>query len=176
MSHLKIAATLAALCFAGIAQAQAAETAERVDDCANPTTEPLASGCALLDKFMAAFNDADPVTFAATNHYPHIRITGPKTTIWNTAAEYEASNPREGFVNKGSETQFKGWVRSAWSSRQLVQYSDTSMHFTVVFDRLDADDKPIATFNSLYILTNRDGEWGIQARSSFAGIANGGAY
>ena len=172
MSRFKVLTFCAAIACANVAYAQE----EHRNDCAAPQTEPLISGCQLLDEFMAAFNAADPVTFAATNHYPHVRITGPVTTIWNTAAEYEASNSREGLQNKGDETKFKGWVRSAWAWRELVQYSDQSMHFTVSFDRLDAEDKPIASFESLYILTNRDGEWGIQARSSFAGIANGGAY
>jgi hypothetical protein len=50
------------------------------------------------------------------------------------------------------------------------------MHFAVAFSRLDEQGNPIATFESFRIFTKKNGRWGQQARSSFAGIANGGAY
>jgi hypothetical protein len=50
------------------------------------------------------------------------------------------------------------------------------MHFAVAFSRLDEKGNKIATFESFRILTKKDGRWGQQARSSFAGIADGGAY
>lgn len=146
------------------------------DDCASPSKQPLTVGCKLLDEFMDAFNKADPVAFAAPINYPHIRIAGPKVVVWNTAEEYIRDNPRESMVAKDTDTKFKGWKTSRWDWRRLIQYSDQTMHFTVSFGRLDGAGNVIATFESLYILTNKDGRWGIQARSSFAGIANGGAY
>jgi hypothetical protein len=146
------------------------------DDCKAPTVQPLKDGCELLDVFIGAFNKADPVTFAATNNYPHIRITGPKIVIWNTAEDYIRDNPKESMIAKDTDTKFKGWKTSKWDWRRLVQYSDQTMHFTVAFSRLDGEGKTLATFESLYVITKKDGKWGIQARSSFAGIANGGAY
>lgn len=146
------------------------------DDCKAPTAQPLKDGCHLLDVFIEAFNKADPTAFAATNNYPHIRITGPKVVVWNTAQDYIRDNPKESMIAKDTDTKFKGWKTSKWDWRRLVQYSDQTMHFTVAFSRLDGKGKTLATFESLYIITKKDGKWGIQARSSFAGIANGGAY
>lgn len=146
------------------------------DDCASPKQAPLTDGCKLLDAFLVAFNEADPVAFAAANHYPHIRVTGPKVVIWNSPEEYARDNPKESMIAKDTDTKFKGWKTSKWDWRRLVQYSDTTMHFTVAFSRLDGQGKTLATFESLYVLTRKNETWGIQARSSFAGIANGGAY
>ena len=163
---------IALIASVGAASAQATVR----DDCASPQKQPLVDGCKLLDEFIGAFNKADPVTFASTNNYPHIRITGPKVVIWNTAEDYIRDNPKESMIAKDTDTKFKGWKTSKWDWRRLIQYSDTTMHFTVAFSRLDGAGKTLATFESFYIITKKDGRWGIQARSSFAGIANGGAY
>jgi hypothetical protein len=60
------------------------------------------------------------------------------------------------------------WHHSAWKSIELIQADPTKVHFKVAFTRFNAQGEPNATFNSLYILQNIDGRWGIRARSSFA--------
>jgi len=172
---IRNAVKLAALALGlGISASHAQTTP--TDDCAAPASETIKAGCEVLTRAIEAFNNADPQAYAAVNHYPHIRITGPVTTIWETPEAYAASNSREDFLAKGENTRFKGWDRSEWGWRRIVQESPEAMHFAVSFDRLDKDNKLLASFESFYILTKRDDGWGIQARSSFAGIANRGAY
>ena len=61
-----------------------------------------------------------------------------------------------------------GWDHSGWDSRTVVQANTDKVHVMVVFSRYDADDEPIAQFDSLYIVTRVNGRWGIRSRSSFA--------
>jgi hypothetical protein len=50
----------------------------------------------------------------------------------------------------------------------VVQSGDDKVHFAVTFVRFDANNKEIGRFPSLYIVTRKNGHWGVQARSSFA--------
>lgn len=138
--------------------------------------EDILEGYRLLDEAVEAFNSCDPLRMAEINHYPHIRITGPTVVIWHSAEEFIQSNAREKLQRKDVSTNFKGWKSSRWEWRKLVQHSAEAMHFAVAFSRLDEHGNTIATFESLRILTKKGDRWGIQARSSFAGIADNGAY
>ena len=135
---------LGALCATLSLSPVSAQTAR--DDCAKPDKQLLAEGCKLLDEFMAAFNDSDAEKFAATNNYPHIRITGPKVTIWNTAADYMRDNSRAELLAKETHPKFPGWKISKWDWRRLVQQSDETLHYAVQFSRVDAAGKAVSSF------------------------------
>jgi hypothetical protein len=66
-----------------------------------------------------------------------------------------------------------GWHRSAWESREVLQSSEDKVHILVRFTRYREDDSVIGTYDSFWIVTKRDGRWGIQARSSFAPALGG---
>ena len=136
----------------------------RADDCIQANKASLLSqGCTVLDEFMRTFNSKDGPAWAATLNYPHVRLAGNEVQVWNTPAEYAQSND----VRELGKT---GWSHSQWDWRQLVQSSNDKLHFLVQFTRYDAGGKPIGSYESLYILTLKDGHWGVQARSSYAGI------
>ncbi|MBR0842145.1 hypothetical protein JQ607_18250 [Bradyrhizobium liaoningense] len=135
------------------------------DECLNPgNDELLKQGCAYLDEFMKAFNSRDAEAWAKTVHYPHIRIAADQVQIWNTPEEYAQSNDAKQLA------QASTWVRSAWTYRKLVQKSDDKLHFVTRFTRYDANDKPILSADSLYVIVKRDGRWGALVRSSYVGI------
>ena len=133
------------------------------DDCAGAATSALlAEGCQSLDAFMAAFNSRDSLKWAQTLNYPHVRIAGGEVLVWQTPEEYARTNDLE-------KLAASGWHHSKWDWRHLVQSSDDKLHFTVQFSRYDDQDRRLASYESLYILTRKDGHWGVQARSSYAG-------
>jgi hypothetical protein len=141
------------------------------DDCAQRTKEPLLTrGCAVLDEFMDALNARDGTKWARTLNYPHIRLAADEVAVWKNADEFQSSTD---FAQFAAANQ--GWVRSAWDRRHLVQRSQGKLHFLVQFTRYGEADRKIASFESLYIITLKDGHWGIQARSTFAGISTRGA-
>lgn len=121
-----------------------------------------AAAMTALDEFMTQFNARDDVAWAKTLNYPHVRIAGGDVRVWQDAEEYTAYMDFDRFIAQ------TGWDHSVWDERTIVQSGKDKVHIAVQFSRYDKDDKKIATYESLYVVTNRDGHWGTQARSSFA--------
>jgi len=124
----------------------------------------------VLDDFVVAFNNQDFVAMAAVCHYPHVRIGGGSVSVWETAEEFTAPETRGGL---GRFLEATGWHRSAWDSREVLQSSADKVHIVARFTRYREDDSVIGTYDSLWIVTKRDGRWGVSARSSFAPGADG---
>jgi len=116
---------------------------------------------ATLDRFMHAFNDQDIKAWAATLHYPHVRFASSQVMIYDSAATFQ---DRSVFP----ALQAAGWHHSLWTSRTITLSSDTKVHIDTEFERQNADNHTIGRYRSLYIVTKKDGHWGIQARSSLA--------
>jgi len=60
------------------------------------------------------------------------------------------------------------WHHSKWESMTVLQSGADKVHFAVTFVRYNENNREIGKFPSLYIVTLKDGHWGVQARSSFA--------
>lgn len=115
----------------------------------------------VLDSFMYSFNTRDMNSWSETLNYPHVRIAGGKVTVWDTKEEYSATN----VFNRLTAT---GWDHSAWLSKDVVLVSKNKVHISTVFQRYDKDNNPMKKYQSLYVVTNDEGHWGVQARSSLA--------
>jgi hypothetical protein len=116
---------------------------------------------ATLDRFMAAFNNQNIKAWAETLHYPHVRFASGQVMIYDSAATFQ---DRSVFP----ALQAAGWHHSLWTKRTITLSSDTKVHIDTEFERQNADNQTIGRYRSLYIVTERDGHWGIQARSSLA--------
>jgi len=96
-----------------------------------------------------------------TLHYPHVRINEQGgVNVWQTAAD--AGTNFDGLARG------EGWARSSLDSVTMRANDPVKVHFEVVFSRYTADGTKYATYQSLWIVTLKDGAWGVQARSSFA--------
>jgi hypothetical protein len=126
------------------------------------------AGFQVLAAFLRAFNARDARLWSSTLNYPHVRLAGGEVQVWQTAADYAAGNDLERFVGTG-------WHHTKWDWINPVQASADKVHFALQFTRFDSDDKPINSFQATYIVTRQNDHWGIQARSSYAGIAWSGA-
>jgi hypothetical protein len=114
-----------------------------------------------IEAFFTAFNARDNEALKKTLHYPHVRINeAGGVNVWKDASE--AGTNFEGL------TRSEGWARSSLDSVAMRQNDAIKVHFDVVFSRYKADGTKYATYQSLWIVTKQDGEWGVQARSSFA--------
>jgi len=60
------------------------------------------------------------------------------------------------------------WHHSKWDRRRIVHASDDKVHVDTRFTRYRADGSVIGSYDSLYILTQENGRWGVKMRSSFA--------
>jgi hypothetical protein len=114
-----------------------------------------------IDAFFKAFNARDSNALRLTLHYPHVRINeAGGVNVWQTAADAN--------TDFAALTRSEAWARSTLDSVALRQNDDVKVHFDVVFSRYKADGAKYATYQSLWIVTKKNGEWGVQARSSFA--------
>ena len=121
----------------------------------------IALACmACLDRFMDAVNAGDVLAMEREMHFPHARIAD------DTVVTYAApgANPLDLFQRLGRED---GWHHSRWLDKTIVQGDARKVHVAVRYARLRRDGSLIGEYDSLYILTFRGGQWGVQARSSF---------
>ena|SRR5262245_5868820 len=114
-----------------------------------------------IDAFFKAFNTKDNESLKKTLHFPHVRINETGTVVvWKDASEAG--------TNFDGLTRAEGWARSSLDSVAMRQNDPVKVHFEVVFSRYKADGTKYGTYQSLWIVTYKDGAWGVQARSSFA--------
>lgn len=113
----------------------------------------------VTDDFMRTFNSKDAQQFGSVFHFPSVRISSGNVRIINGPQDLES-----GFATLGAQ----GWDHSAWLSRKVVQCDATKAHMLTTFARYRADGSLMSQFNSLYIVENKGGRWGLTARSSFA--------
>lgn len=125
--------------------------------------DSVAQALKSLDDYMAAFNARDEAAWADTLNYPHVRIAGGEVRVWQTKQEYMDAFDFDSFAERAG-----GWSRSEWDKKEVIQASKDKVHVAVQFSRYDKDNKKVSTYESFYVLTNKDGHWGTLARSSFA--------
>ena len=123
---------------------------------------------AVHDRYLAAWNAQDADAFAATLHYPHARQApgAPGSTSWQGAEEYAAGMDFGPLIARG-------WVHSYWDTRTVVQAGDNKVHVAARARRVDAAEQTIQTVQTLYVITEHDGRWGVQARFSVGPPATG---
>lgn len=119
----------------------------------------------VLDEFMEAFNAQDEEAYLDTHNFPHLRLaneefklTGRDSTLFG--------RPFFFFLLKVS-TGFK-WDHSGWDQRIVAQASPKKIHVLTRFSRYTEDNEKYGAYDSLYVLTREDGQWGVKGRSSFA--------
>ncbi len=133
---------------------------------AQPDNGPAA--LQLHDRYLTAWNARDADAFAATLHYPHARQApgAPGSRSWQGAEEYAAGMDFGPLIARG-------WVRSHWDARAIVQAGSDKVHVAARARRVDAAGRTIQTLQTLYVITERDGRWGVQARFSAGPPATG---
>ena len=126
--------------------------------------EPAPPGHAVtvMHAFLAAFNARDEQAWAQTLHFPHVRVASGAVVVYATAEEFVAAMDLDAFA------EASGWHHSTWDEIRVIQHSDDKVHVAVTFSRFDAAGKLMSTYESLYIVDNIDGRWGVRVRSSFA--------
>lgn len=114
----------------------------------------------LLDDYMSAWNRKDMAGWERTFHFPHYRLAGGKMSVLDRPGLQDASKV---WASAGSD-----WHHSRWDRRRIIHLSPEKVHVDTKFTRCRADGSVIGSFESLYILTKENGQWGVKMRSSFA--------
>ena len=125
--------------------------------------QAIAAAADVMYRYMQTFNAQDPVRWADTMLFPHIRVSSGRVVVHTSKQEFVQQMDFAAFARRNN------WQRSAWDHIDVVQAGTNKVHMAVQFTRYDAQQQPIASFESLYVLQKDNaGRWGIRARSSFA--------
>jgi hypothetical protein len=117
---------------------------------------------AVMDAFLAAFNARDEAAWADTLLFPHVRIASGGVVVYPDRASFLDAMDLSEFAEQ------TGWDYSTWDELNVVQTSASKVHITVTFTRYDEQGEKMASYDSLYVVENIGGRWGVRARSSFA--------
>lgn len=126
----------------------------------DPYSDSIAAAQKCLDDFMAAFNARDLVAWEKTFNFPSVRLASNQLVI----IDKPGWHPPDTFT-RGA---LKEWHHSAWERREVIHAGVDKVHFDTRFARYRADGTLIGHFDSIYVVTNENGHWGVKARSSFA--------
>jgi hypothetical protein len=130
------------------------------DITAGERAESVAAAAAAVAAYFEAFNGpTDTDRWAATLNYPHVRVADGAVEMWETAEEY---------VNGTQGSRQRTWVHTRLDWAEPVQVGAGGVNVAVRFSRLNRLGETLSSYEAVYLVTNRDGHIGIQARSSFA--------
>lgn len=115
---------------------------------------------AALDRHMSALNERNRTGLAAALHFPHFRLTGGRMKVWDRPDTY-----LDDFYARAGD----GWHHSAWDFVTPIAAGPDKVHLDVQFTRYRADGSSMGSFRSLWVVTNVNGIWATQLRSSYAG-------
>ena len=119
----------------------------------------IAGAMTVLDDFMTAFNARDIEAWQKTFNFPSVRLAS------NTMVIIDEDYHKPEMFGRGALTE---WDHSAWERRTVIHAGDDKVHIDTRFSRFRADGSVIGGFDSIYVVTNEGGHWGVKARSSFA--------
>lgn len=110
-----------------------------------------------LDRYLETWNSRDPVVWATSLHFPHVRPGPGAFEMTRTPQEYAAGINFE-------ETLKTGWHHSEWVSREVLQVSADKVHAAGAWQRYTEDGRALAGSAITYIVTKQENRWGVQAR------------
>lgn len=111
-----------------------------------------------IDDFFTAFNARDVNAARKTLHYPHIQIAGNEVMILEGPDSFQID-----FQSLAGD----GWTHVTLDSCSMRQNYDEKVHFEVQLSMHKGSDARYATYQALWVVTKKDGTWGIQCRSIF---------
>jgi hypothetical protein len=111
-----------------------------------------------IDDFFTALNAKNIEGIRKTLHYPHMQIAGNQVSILNEPELFQID-----FESLATE----GWTYSTLDSCAMRQNCNEKVHFEIQMSMHQANNSRYATFQALWIVTWKEGKWGIQCRSIF---------
>lgn len=116
----------------------------------------------VMEAFLLAFNARDEAAWADTLQFPHVRMASGGVVVYPDRAAFLDAMDLTAFAEQ------TGWDYSTWDDMQIIHASPDKVHIAVMFTRYDPKGSELASYESLYVVEQADGRWGVRARSSFA--------
>jgi hypothetical protein len=122
--------------------------------------DPAAIGRAVATEYVSAFTDRDMERSRDVLNYPSVRLASGRVMTWATRDDYE--------IRWDLLAEREGWHHSTLDDVQVIQAGSDKVHIAATFSRYHEDGERYATHQAFWVITNQDGHWGIQCRSSYA--------
>ncbi len=122
-----------------------------------------------LEEFFATFNARDREGYAAAFNYPHVRVHDGNVAVWHTPEEFLGT-----YESNLGALAAAGWHHSEYEIKDVIHSSDNQVHVALEFTRHDVAGNVRGPFQRIYVVTCKDGHWGIQARLGFSSQASAG--
>ena len=113
----------------------------------------------VMDRYLSALNELDTLALASTLHFPHFRLVGSELKVWETADRYF-----DDFTARAGEN----WAYTKLTSIKPISATTKKVHLDVQVNRFDTQQQLIADFKSIWVITEINGVWAAQLRSSLA--------
>lgn len=117
-----------------------------------------------VDRFFETFNSRDPLLWANSLHYPHIRKPGVGKPLQPNPPSLSA----EDYANRFDYSPIirTGWDHTDVESKTIVHITCDKAHIAALYHRYNEQGNIIRTTKVTYLVTRLDQRWGIQARFS----------
>lgn len=112
-----------------------------------------------MQAHLVALNAHDEAGLVKTMHFPHYRLSEGQLKVWNAPDAY---------FSEFRQRAGKGWAYTEWGELTPLQSGPDKVHFGVRVDRFRSDGSLLSSFHSLWVVTQLNGKWAAQLRSSFA--------
>ena len=117
---------------------------------------------AAFDAWNAAWNAQDLEGMVAKMHFPHVRLANGAFTTFKTADDFRATH-----AAAAAGLEAEGWDHTFSESVEAVQSGAEKVHLAIGQSRRHADGSEYTPFDTLWIFTLMNGNWGVQFRSSY---------
>jgi hypothetical protein len=124
-----------------------------------PYKPQIEAAMACLDLFMTGFNARDVAVYDQSFNFPSVRFASNNLRIINKGDQKPSM-----FDNLANT----GWDHSAWRRREVIHAGPDKVHIDTNFARYRKDGSILGGYDSIYIVNNEGGHWGVKIRSSFA--------
>ena len=124
-----------------------------------PYRAQIEGAMACLDAFMKGFNARSIEAYDDAFNFPSVRFASNNLRIINKGDQ------KASLFTSGSLAE---WDHSAWQRREVVHAGPDKVHIDCHFARYRKDGSVLGGYDSMYVVNNEGGHWGVKIRSSFA--------
>jgi hypothetical protein len=117
----------------------------------------------ILENYVEARNNRDSEGIGALASYPLVFLSDVELSVFETIDEYIV---HEETVTV-PELDYSEWDHSEWEKLEVIQNNGSMVHVKAKLSHFDVVGKKILTQDQLWFITGSDGDWKIQALSSF---------
>jgi hypothetical protein len=124
-----------------------------------PFRAQIEAAMRVLDAYIDGFNARSVEAFDAAFNFPSVRLAN------NTLRIINKGDQKASLFTTGTLAE---WDHTGWEHRQVIQAGADKVHVDCRFARYRKNGSLLAAFDSLYVINNEAGHWGVKIRSSYA--------